>query len=270
MSYHRRGVMPREDQLMRQPPSNEDDNTALYREWVAEQTVVGHQFNPAKYGGESPRRFEWLVESEHFPVGFQRPQAQYLAAWRVLVRCLFQSLPSTLEVSQLPWRLFPVLPGEQAEPCRGPIGRSLGSCRRVVFSELTDDERRRPCGNWLMVAYVWSDDRDWVEGADVRRLISRDTYFRITASQLRDENWVDGSRVSPCHRRKRTARLWRYEWWETFYQATYRWDAETETWAVRRNVPEPGVDIDRWPFDLADRTTNTRHRIAALLQERQS
>jgi hypothetical protein len=123
------------------------------------------------------RPFKWMISSHHLPDKNQVGDAWKKAPWRMLVRSFFVDLHHELQNGDvLSWQSHQVVrPGtsdmknspSSVRAFSGSFSKVWG--RRVVFSHQKDGSL---AGRWLVVAYIWSYDMDWVRQVDVRTLVS--------------------------------------------------------------------------------------------------
>jgi hypothetical protein len=136
---------------------------------------------PANLAAPEIRRFQWAISSYYLPEGYQVNTERRQSPWYLLVRCLLVDLPEQLEDGLgTSWRDHRV---QDTGETRLLTRRSYCSDfpplrwgRRIVFSEQTSDgESRWLTGDWLFVAYLWSDNRAWLRCVDVGNLVSFDS-----------------------------------------------------------------------------------------------
>ncbi|KAK1774186.1 hypothetical protein QBC45DRAFT_52031 [Copromyces sp. CBS 386.78] len=164
------------------------------------------------------RHFKWVVESRHFPPGFQASKSlQEQSPWSMCVRYLMDDFPSewtrcagyasklehNTSIAGLPnlledddagvfsWRNHQIT--SRIEDPRlyfssAPESPNRRWGRRIVFSERLK-EGRWLMGKWLVVAYLWCDDahREWLRNldVDVGDLVAPDTTMVITVLDWR-------------------------------------------------------------------------------------
>ncbi|KAK1752485.1 hypothetical protein QBC47DRAFT_58754 [Echria macrotheca] len=134
------------------------------------------------------RPFRWMISSYHTPEEYQAARFRRHSPWLLLLRCMLIDLSEQLESglgTSTCWRDCQV-----QEKGEIKFLRRMDSCgkfpqlkwgRRIVFSEQTKDEPRWLTGRWLIVAYLWSDSRGWLETANVGSLLSLQSAFCIRA-----------------------------------------------------------------------------------------
>lgn len=137
---------------------------------------------PANLAAPQIRPFQWMISSYYLPEEYQAKSTQGQSPWYLLLRCMLIDLPEQLENGlSTSWRDYEV------EDTGGTkfLPRDWGCWnfpqlkwgRRIVFSEQTRDEPRWLIGRWLVVAYLWSDSREWLRGVNVGNLISFNNAF---------------------------------------------------------------------------------------------
>ena len=101
------------------------------------------------------------------------------APWSVLLRFLFVDMHRQLkdhsDTSVYNWRNYQTKPlvDQKVPTCNKKLGR------RVVFSqEGYDHSYRMFKGDWMVVAYVWGESREWLDSVDVRELVSWENAIR--------------------------------------------------------------------------------------------
>lgn len=120
------------------------------------------------------RSFRWLVSSYHVPEGYQDGRAP----WRMLVRTYFKDLPRQLrqenDIRSIKlWRTIPSRKGpviDHTEHDKAPS--NMTCCRRDFISLYWNDKYRTLGGDWLIVVYLWTNDRKWAKNTSVKDLIS--------------------------------------------------------------------------------------------------
>ncbi|KAK3687512.1 hypothetical protein B0T22DRAFT_510243 [Podospora appendiculata] len=136
-----------------------------------------------------PRPFRWLIESTHYAEGYGTTATMKNASpWVLRFRCLLVDLPALVEDgSTIAWRGYAASSRTSTEAvacfrhgsacipfhCKCDCGHGTWG-RRVVFSEQDRGDARVQAGSWLVVAYIWADDRQWVEEVDVGSMLSLD------------------------------------------------------------------------------------------------
>lgn len=127
------------------------------------------------------RRWNWMIESCHFPEEYHAENVREYAPWCVAMRYLFVDLPEQLEnpdtnLCLKSWRDHLVEDPKGVSYLRRPIysrgHHYLKWGRRIVFSEQARDGRGTLTGRWLAAAYVWSDSREWLKNINVKTLVS--------------------------------------------------------------------------------------------------
>ncbi|KAL6812529.1 hypothetical protein J3E69DRAFT_376325 [Trichoderma sp. SZMC 28015] len=129
------------------------------------------------------RSFRWLVSSYHVPEGYQDGRAP----WRMLVRTYFKDLPRQLrqedDIRSIKlWRTIPLRKGpviDHTEHDKAPS--KMTCCRRDFISLYWNDKYRTLGGDWLIVVYLWADDRIWAKNTCVKDLISFSSVTGIRA-----------------------------------------------------------------------------------------
>lgn len=120
------------------------------------------------------RTFRWLVSSYHSPEGYRFGQAP----WRMLVRTYFKDLPRQLrqendKKSVKSWRTIPARKGPAIDKTdHDKVPSEMTCCRRDIFSLCWNDKNRTLGGDWLIVVYLWLNDRRWAKNTSVKDLIS--------------------------------------------------------------------------------------------------
>jgi len=127
------------------------------------------------------RDFPWMISSYYVPEEYQDESIREQTPWVVELRCMLIDLTRQLERGiGTSWRDHQVKDQSANEKeflSRTPANYkrcfpSLRWGRRIVFSERAGEEPRYLTGNWLVVAYLWSDSREWLRNANVGNLIS--------------------------------------------------------------------------------------------------
>ena len=139
---------------------------------------------PANLAAPQTRPFKWMITSYHLPEEYQGASARQQSPWYLVLRCLLVDLFEQLENGiGTSWQDLQV---QENDKTTGFLHLSRGNCstfprlrwgRRIVFSEQTNDEPRWLTGDWLIVAYLWSDDREWLRSAKAEDLISFQNAF---------------------------------------------------------------------------------------------
>ncbi|KAK3986184.1 hypothetical protein QBC44DRAFT_248778 [Cladorrhinum sp. PSN332] len=125
----------------------------------------------------------WMISSYHIPEEYQAESVRPQSPWNLALRCMLIDLPEQLENGiGTSWRGHQVREKGETKFLIRKGGRCstfprLRWGRRIVFSEQTKDEPRWPTGRWLIVAYLWSDNREWLRSAKVENLISFQNAF---------------------------------------------------------------------------------------------
>ena len=137
---------------------------------------------PANLAAPQARPFRWMISSYHTLEEYQAPNVRENSPWYLLLRCMLVDLPEQLEQGiGTSWRDCQVQEkGGMKFLTRGSNSSfftRLKWGRRVVFSEQTKDEPRWFTGRWLIVAYLWSDSREWLRVANVGNLLSYQNAF---------------------------------------------------------------------------------------------
>lgn len=130
------------------------------------------------------RPFRWMIQSYHVPEEYQAPDLRDFAPWYLVLRHLLVKFPTQLEnlpgqlennVSVKAWRNHLVEDQKEPEYLQRPFhsrGCHQKWGRRLVFSQQTEEEPRSLIGQWMVVAYIWSDSREWLKNIDARKLVS--------------------------------------------------------------------------------------------------
>ncbi|KAK0726439.1 hypothetical protein B0T21DRAFT_350572 [Apiosordaria backusii] len=141
---------------------------------------------PANLAAPQARPFRWMISSYHTPEEYQAKSVWRQSPWYLLLRCMLIDLPEQLESGiGTSWRDCQVQEKGEMKFLTRKAGCStfprLKWGRRIVFSEQTKDEPRWLTGRWLIVAYLWSDSREWLRSANVKNLLSFQNAFCIRA-----------------------------------------------------------------------------------------
>lgn len=178
-------------------PADEDDNKFIAKKVKRQnrQILIRHFFNkclvltnpltipPVTLAIPKRRPFKWMISSHHVAEEYQNKGLRDQSPWRLLIRCLLIDLPEQLEngIDIKSWREHLVGDLEAVTFMTRPSTVSnypnLKWGRRIVFSEQTKDEPRFFTGHWLVVAYLWSDNHEWLGNIDVRSLVSFGSAF---------------------------------------------------------------------------------------------
>jgi len=137
---------------------------------------------PANLAAPQARPFRWMISSYHTPEEYQAESVRRHSPWHLLLRCMLIDLPEQLESGiGTWWRDCQVQEkGEMKFFTRTHFCYTFPRLkwgRRIVFSEQTKDEPRWLTGRWLIVAYLWSDSREWLQSANVGSLLSFQNAF---------------------------------------------------------------------------------------------
>ncbi|KAK0732559.1 hypothetical protein B0T21DRAFT_412733 [Apiosordaria backusii] len=158
------------------------------------------------------RSFRYMICSSQTTPGFEPDEAP----WKIMVRCLLVKPPSSVGKapelkSLLDWRNYPVASASTkvASPvyrpeAHCPTKKNAGGCycrpyrtwgRRMVFSK-QDPAKTHLTGEWLVTVYLFSNDRKFMENADLGEMAPRwpkntsegqKTNFEAAASMLRPD-----------------------------------------------------------------------------------
>ncbi|KAK4167863.1 hypothetical protein QBC43DRAFT_202381 [Cladorrhinum sp. PSN259] len=141
---------------------------------------------PANIAAPQGRPFRWLISSYHLPEEYQAKSVYRDSPWYLLLLCMLVDIYEQLESGiGTSWRDCRVQEtGEmkflrRKDYCQRFPRLKWG--RRIVFSEQTKEEPRWLTGRWLIVAYLWSDSREWLRSANVGNLLSFENAFCIRA-----------------------------------------------------------------------------------------
>lgn len=172
----------------RREPKYEDDNlyTAEGSRSSNRRNKVRHAIRRLTNPGVAPppnllapeaRPFRWMITSHYLPQEYQPQNLRAKAPWFIFLRCLLVDLPVQLKhgLGTESWRHHSVEPTGEIEFLTRKEFKNYPQLkwgRRVVFSEQTREEPRWLTGQWLVVAYVWSESREWLRNVDVANLIS--------------------------------------------------------------------------------------------------
>lgn len=133
---------------------------------------------PAKPAVPQTRPFHWKIATHYYPEEYHAESLRRQAPWYLLVRVFAIDLPEQLEngLDRESWR------DHQVKDCSGETQiltrngnygcRQLKWGRRIVFSERTEEQPNWLIGRWLVVAYLWSDNQEWLRSANVGNLAS--------------------------------------------------------------------------------------------------
>lgn len=173
-------------------PDDEDDNITIAKrakrhnrrmriDKVFDGMVEGVAVGKPYLAIPKKRAFRWMFMSFHAPEEYHAADVEDHAPWYLVMRYLLVDLPEQLEnlennVSLKSWRNHPVEDPKglkylhRPPHVQGYFYQKWG--RRIVFSEQAEEEPRSLTGRWLVVAYIWSDSREWLKNVDVRNLVS--------------------------------------------------------------------------------------------------
>lgn len=116
-----------------------------------------------------------MISSHYFPEHYHNESLRDQTPWYLLLRCLLIDLPEQLEngLGTVSWR------DHQVKVENVPRHWALNSHpqlkwgQRVVFSERTEEHPNWLTGRWLVVAYLWSDNREWARSENrIGKLVS--------------------------------------------------------------------------------------------------
>lgn len=119
------------------------------------------------------RHFRWMVSSLHLPKSYIDNTVQE-PSWCVLLRFMLVDLPSQVRV------VSPLHSWRDHLVKKEPKVKKISGCqhkyrRRIIFSEQDGgDKSQALTGGWCAVAYVMSNDREWLEQVDAGKLVSFD------------------------------------------------------------------------------------------------
>ncbi|KAB5563536.1 hypothetical protein GE09DRAFT_786350 [Coniochaeta sp. 2T2.1] len=131
---------------------------------------------PITLAAPQPRPFQGLISSHYFPEQYHNESLRDQTPWYLLLRCLFIDLPEQLEngLGTVPWRDHKVKVEDLTRDWANNSHSQLKWGQRVVFSERTEEQHPNwLTGRWLVVAYLWSDDREWARSENrIGKLVS--------------------------------------------------------------------------------------------------
>ncbi|KAK4203982.1 hypothetical protein QBC40DRAFT_345816 [Triangularia verruculosa] len=196
-----------ENMLIRDPLEEDAENNTMrrwlrltylpYKLWsIMDWMIFGRSYNqedyfPAMRQSLMPptRDFRYLVQSYQTTHGYEPDDAP----WEIIVRCLLVEPPSTVGKapgmeSLVNWRSHPVASSSIKNtclmyrykagcPCEG---KTCGCCcrpyrtwgRRMVYSQQSPSKTHLT-GEWLVAVYLFSDDRKFVERANLGEMVAR-------------------------------------------------------------------------------------------------
>ncbi|KAB5577982.1 hypothetical protein GE09DRAFT_1052111 [Coniochaeta sp. 2T2.1] len=149
----------------RDRPERDDENKLIAKAIKREnRRSLARIFLPKTLAAPQPRPFQWMISYHYFPEQYHAESIRNQTPWYLLLRCLFADLPEQLESglgSTVSWRDHQVkveYPTSNSKRNGFPL---LKWGQRVVFSERTEEQPNWFTGRWLVVGYLWSDNREW-------------------------------------------------------------------------------------------------------------
>jgi hypothetical protein len=120
---------------------------------------------PLTLAAPQPRPFRWMISSHYFPEEHHYTSLRNVTPWYLLLRCMFIDLPEQLEneLGTVSWRDHQVKVENRTRVFdSGNFDHpQLKWGQRAVFSERTEEYPNWLTGRWLVVAWLWSDNREW-------------------------------------------------------------------------------------------------------------
>lgn len=125
------------------------------------------------------RSFPWEISSYYMPVEYQTRSNHPWSPWFLAVRFMLADLPEQLKNGiGTSWRDHPVKTGplHEAYWSKAAFTRLQWGVR-MVFSEQDWEHPGWLMGRWLVVAYLWAGDYEWLNMANARNMITFENAF---------------------------------------------------------------------------------------------
>ncbi|KAF0316424.1 hypothetical protein GQ607_016347 [Colletotrichum asianum] len=119
-----------------------------------------------------------MISSNHVAPGFDHPSKQESSPWSLLLRFMLMDLPHQImhDISLQSWAEHPVPQNEAALQRPSDIApyskQQQRWGRRFLFSPPAICQSHERNGKWLAVAYLWGEDKEWLDTVDIGQLIA--------------------------------------------------------------------------------------------------